>query len=145
MSSIKFYILSVFLFNLLSCDNIKSSNVVREDLSNNIKNFIKYSEKETDTNIYWVQFFEKDGKDLVVLMQQPYYDSENTDGYLKIDENFIFFYYSDSMMVKVDKLKNELPKVLPNEKSKESGLGYSAPNFAYEITEKGLVKTFIGE
>ena len=145
MSRIKYYILSVFLFNLVSCDSINSSNIVREDLSKNIKNFIKFSEEGTDTNIYWVQFFKKDNKDLVVLMQQPYYDSEDTDGYFKMDENFIFFYYSDSMIVKVNKLENKFPKGLPNQNSKEAGLGYSAPNWAYIITEKGLVKTFIGE
>ncbi|CAM4406149.1 hypothetical protein [Zobellia nedashkovskayae] len=145
MSSIKYYILSVFLFNLVSCDSINSSNIVREDLFNNLKNFIKYSEKRTDTNIYWVEFFEKDDKNLVVLMQQPFYDSDDTDGYLKMGDNFIFFYYSDSIMVKVNKLENELPKGLPNQNSKESELGYSAPNWAYIITENGLVKTFIGE
>lgn len=145
MSSIKHYILSVFLFNLVSCDSINSSNIVREDLSENLKNFIKYSEKSTDTNIYWVEFFKKDDNDLVVLMQQPFYNSDYTDGYIKMDENFIFFYYSDSMMVKVNELENELPEELPNQNSKESGLGYSAPNWAYIITDNGLVKTFIGE
>ncbi|WKX75883.1 hypothetical protein [Zobellia laminariae] len=153
MNSIKFYILSFFLINLTGCDSVNSSDIVRDDLYENIKKFIKYSEEEAeefkngsaDTNIYWVEFFEEDDNDLVVLMQQPYYDSSDTDGYLKIDENFIFFYYSDLMMVTVDKLENELPTGLPNQNSIESGLGYSAPNWAYIITENGLVKTFIGE
>ena len=148
-----YIILLIFLVNLTGCRRADDSTIVRKDLFENIKGFIEFSEERAkeidngrgDTNIYWVQFFTNNGDDLVVIMQQPYYDAIETDGFLKIKENTVFFYYSDSSMVETNKLNHELQPTIPNENSKESGLGFSAPNWAYIITESGLEKIFIGE
>lgn len=149
----RFFLITIFLLTLFGCKNSDNSEIIRNDLLKNIKGFIEFSEEratkidngKTDTNVYWVQFFEKDGKNLVVIMQQPYYDSSDSDGYLKIDENLVFFYHSDKTMVETSQLNHEGPKQVPDENSKESSLGYSAPNWAYIIKEKELEKTFIGE
>lgn len=153
MKNIKHLIIFIFLANLSGCKNTNDSSIIRKDLFENINGFIKFSEERAkeidngrgDTNIYWVSFFAKNGDDLVVIMQQPFYDSLDTDGFLKINENMVFFYYSDSSMVETNNLKHELPPNIPKENSRESGLGFSAPNWAYIITENGLKKTFIGE
>lgn len=149
------YYLYIFLFFAVftNCERDNYHDIVRADLLKKIKGFIAFSEKRAnkidygrlDTDIYWVLFDQKDENNLVVIMQQPYYDSLDTDGFFKIKENFVFLYYSDSTMVKTDKLKHKLPAELPDQKSRESGLGYSAPNWAFFITEKGLQETFIGE
>jgi len=147
------FLTTIILLVLSGCNNFNNSEIIRNDLLRNIKEFIKYSEEDAkkigtdigDTDIYWVEFFEKDKKNMVVIMQQPYYDSKGLDGYLKINENLIFFYYPDTSMVETSRLNHKVPKDIPDENSKESGLGYSAPNWAYIITDSGLEKTFIGE
>ena len=73
-----------------SCDSIKNSEIIRKDLLNEIEVFIAHNEEsisdfknnKTDTDIYWVEFFEKNDRDVVVIMQQPYYHSRNNDGFI---------------------------------------------------------------
>lgn len=145
--------ITILLPLFIGCKNYNNSEIVRSDLLNNIQEFIIFSEDDTqrigvdkqDTNIYWVEFSEKNGKNMIVIMQQPYYDTIDLDGYLKVGENLVFFYYSDKTMVETSQLNQEVPKDVPDENSKESGLGYSAPNWAYLIKENSLEKTFIGE
>ena len=142
-----------FCVLMVCCKNSSDSEIIRNDLLNNIEEFIAYSEEyisnyktnETDTDIYWVEFFEKDNKDVVVIMQQPYYHSQNNDGFIEIAENFVFFHFSDKDFVDVSKLKKNPPSDKPDENSRMAGLGYSAPNWAYYITDNGLEKFELGQ
>ncbi len=153
MLNSRHYIMLFFLVSLLGCMRENNSTTVRKDLFENIKGFIEFSEERAkridngreDTDIYWVYFSEVAGDNFVIIMQQPYYDSVDTDGFLNVNENLVFFYNSNTSMIKTDNLKHKIPTDMPNQNSKESGLGYSAPNWAYIITEDGLEKTFIGE
>jgi hypothetical protein len=147
-----FFSAFVFLI-LLSCNNSDNSKIIRKDLLKNIEEFIAYSEEhisnyktnETDTDIYWVEFFEKDNKDVVVIMQQPYYHSQNNDGFIEIADNLVFFHFSNKDFVDVSKLKKNPPSDTPDENSRMAGLGYSAPNWAYYITDNGLEKFELGQ
>ena len=138
---------------LLGCKNSSSSDIIRADLLKEIKGFIKYSEENAgkygkkvgDTNIYWVQFFEKDEKNVVVIMQQPFIHKSDLDGFVKINDNSVFFYYSDPDFVNALKLEKSLGDQFPDRNSIEAGLGYSAPNWAYYITDNGLEKFELGQ
>ncbi len=138
---------------LMCCKNSTNSDIIRNDLLKEIKGFIKYSEENAgkygkklgDTNIYWLQFFEKEGKDIVVIMQQPFIYKSDLDGYVKINDNSVFFYFSDSDLVDVSKLEKSVSEEIPDENSREAGLGYSAPNWAYYITDNGLEKFELGQ
>ncbi|MBS9462077.1 hypothetical protein KIM67_06615 [Flagellimonas sp. 389] len=147
-----FFVASLFLV-LLSCNDSMNSKIVRRDLLKNIDGFIEYSEENAgkygrkvgDTNIYWVEFFEKNHRDVVIIMQQPYYHSQNNDGFIELDENLVFFHFSNKDFVDVSKLEHTPPNDTPDENSRMAGLGYSAPNWAYYITENGLEKFELGE
>ncbi len=146
--------IGLFLFLIfLGCNNSVNSKIIRNDLLKNIEEFIAYSEKsisnfktnETDTNIYWVEFFEKNNKKALVIMQQPYYESEINDGFIRVGENLVFFNYSNKDFVDTSKLNRTPPSDTPDENSKESGLGFSAPNWAYYIKDNSLEKFDLGE
>jgi len=136
-----------------SCDSIKNSEIIRKDLLNEIEVFIAHNEEsisdfknnKTDTDIYWVEFFEKNDRDVVVIMQQPYYHSRNNDGFIEINENLVFFNFSNKDFVDVSKLNREPPGNVPDENSKMAGLGFSAPNWAYYINDNGLEKFELGQ
>lgn len=118
-----------------------------------IEGFIAYNEEsisdfknnKTDTDIYWVEFFEKNNREVIVIMQQPYYHSQNNDGFIEIAENLVFFHFSNKDFVDVSKLKKNPPSDTPDENSRMAGLGYSAPNWAYYITDNGLEKFELGQ
>uniref|UniRef100_UPI002620F95C hypothetical protein n=1 Tax=uncultured Amphritea sp. TaxID=981605 RepID=UPI002620F95C len=92
-----------------------------------------------------VEFFEKNDRDVVVIMQQPYYHSRNNDGFIEINENLVFFNFSNKDFVDVSKLNREPPGNVPDENSKMAGLGFSAPNWAYYINDNGLEKFELGQ
>ena len=138
---------------LFSCNDSVNSKVVRKDLLKNIEGFIAYSEEsisnyktnERDTDIYWVEFFNKDGKNVVVIMQEPFVYKNDTDGFIKINENSVFFYSSNPALVDISKLEKSISEQIPDENSKEAGLGFSAPNWAYYINDDGLEKFELGQ
>lgn len=137
----------------LCCKDTSNNDIIRNDLLNEIKGFIVLSEEhisnfktnETDTDIYWVEFFEKNDRDVVVIMQQPFFHKTDLDGFVKINENSVFFYFSDDDIVDVSKLEKSVGDEIPDENSIEAGLGFSAPNWAYYINDDGLEKFELGQ
>lgn len=142
-----------FCILVVCCTNSSKSEIIRNDLLKEIEGFIAYNEEsisdfknnKTDTDIYWVQFFDKDGKDVVVIMQQPFIYKSDLDGFVNINDNKVFFYFSNPDFVDVSKLEKSVSKEIPDENSRESELGFSAPNWAYYITDNGLEKFELGE
>ncbi|MEM9363632.1 MAG: hypothetical protein AAGA43_13420 [Bacteroidota bacterium] len=138
---------------LMSCKNTTNSDIIRNDLLKEIRGFIKYSEENAgkygkkvgDTNIYWIQFFEKNDRNVVVIMQQPFIHKTDLDGFVKINDNSVFFYYSDNNFVDVAKLEKSVGNEFPDRNSIEAGLGFSAPNWAYYINDDGLEKFELGQ
>jgi len=153
MRGLKHLFVVSFCGFFLCCKDTSNTDIIRNDLLNEIKGFITLSEKhisnfktnETDTDIYWVEFFEKDEKDVVVIMQQPFIHKTNLDGYIKINDNNVFFYYSNPDFVNVSKLDKSIGDRFPDRNSIEAGLGYSAPNWAYYINDDGLEKFELGQ
>lgn len=148
MKVFKLLLCIFFYIFLLGCNNSSNSDIIRNDLLKEIEGFIAINEEsisdfknnKTDTDIYWVEFFEKNGKDVVVIMQQPFIHKSDLDGFIKINDNTVFFYFSDSDFVNVSKLEKSVGDLFPDRNSIEAGLGYSAPNWAYYINENGLEK-----
>ena len=138
---------------LACCNNSSNSDIIRNDLLKEIEGFIALNEEsisdfknnKTDTDIYWVEFFEKNGKDVVVIMQQPFIHKSDLDGFIKINDNTVFFYFSNSDFVDVSKLEKPVGEEFPDENSREAGLGFSAPNWAYYINDIGLEKFELGQ
>lgn len=137
----------------LCCKDTSNTDIIRNDLLNEIEGFIALNEEhvsnfktnETDTDIYWVQFFEKNDRNVVVIMQQPFIHKTDLDGFVKINDNSVFFYYSDDDFVDVAKLEKSVGAEVPDRNSIEAGLGFSAPNWAYYINENGLEKFELGQ
>ncbi|MEO9511072.1 MAG: hypothetical protein ABJN84_13735 [Flavobacteriaceae bacterium] len=142
--SISFYIL------LVCCNNSSNSHIIKNDLLKEIEGFIALNEEsisdfknnKTDTDIYWVEFFKKDGKNVVVIMQQPFIYKSDLDGFVNINDNSVFFYFSDNNFVDVSKLEKSVSEEVPDENSIEAGLGYSAPNWAYYINDGNVLEKF---
>lgn len=138
---------------MVNCNNTDYSKTIRKDLLQNIEKFIDFSEEsvsdrknnKTDTNIYWVEFSHKDGKDIVAIMQQPYYHSKENDGFIIIGDNHVFFHSSKAEFVDIYKLKENPPSDIPNENSKMAGLGFNAPYWCYEINDYNLKKIELKE
>ncbi|WP_411030420.1 hypothetical protein [Spongiimicrobium sp. 3-5] len=153
MRGVKILISISVFFVLLSCKNSANSEIIRKDLLKNIEGFIAYSEESIsnfktnrrDTDIYWVEFFKKDEKNVVVVMQQPFVYKDETDGFIKINENRVFFYSSNPAFVDISKLEKSISEQIPGENSEESELGFSAPNWAYYINVNSLEKFELGE
>lgn len=153
MRSIKLLLgISICMLSLC-CKNSSNSDIIRNDLLEEIEGFIALNEEsisdfknnKTDTDIYWVEFFEKNGKDVVVIMQQPFIHKSDLDGLIKINDNTVFFYFSNSDFVDVSKLEKPVGEEFPDENSREAGLGFSAPNWAYYIKDTGLEKFELGQ
>ncbi|MBS9462078.1 hypothetical protein KIM67_06620 [Flagellimonas sp. 389] len=150
MRALKLLFCTSFCILLVCCKNTSNSDIIRSNLLKEIEGFIALNEESisdfknnrTDTDIYWVQFFEKDGKNVVVIMEQPFIYKSDLDGFLKINENSVFFYFSDSDFVDVSKLEKSIGEEVPDENSKEAGLGFSAPNWAYYINADNSLEKF---
>ncbi|UII76003.1 hypothetical protein LV716_17320 [Flagellimonas sp. HMM57] len=150
MRALKLLFCTSFCILLVCCKNTSNSDIIRNDLLREIEGFIALNEESisdfknnrTDTDIYWVEFFNKDGKKVVVIMEEPFVYKNETDGFIKINENWVFFYDSNPAFVDVSKLEKSIGEEVPDENSKEAGLGFSAPNWAYYINADNSLEKF---